>query len=144
MPEYHYRDGKKKLIRLVMSVSEMTSRQNGGSTITHEGKTLARDLPSELRGFRHYPGAWPMKSEALGVMPEQISEARQAASESGVPTNFTPDGRAILTSREHRKKLSQSLGLFDKDAGYGDASPKIAHEKSRTRARRETRRRRSA
>jgi hypothetical protein len=63
----------------------------------------------------------PIESDALGVHPSQINEAREDAIKKGVPTDFTPTGEPILRTREHRKKYMQAYGFYDRDAGYGDA-----------------------
>ena len=85
---------------------------------------LQRDLRAEQCGYRHTPGAWPLLSDAAGVAPHQIPEAIEHARKKGVPTDFTPDGRAILTSREHRKRYCESIGLYDRSGGYGDPQRK--------------------
>ena len=66
--------------------------------------------------------AWdrPLLSDALAVHPSQIEEAREDAKQKGVPTDFTPDGRPILTSRAHRKRYLKAYGFHDKQGGYGD------------------------
>ena len=61
-----------------------------------------------------------LHSDALGVHPEQIQEARENAIEKGVPTEFLPDGRVIFTSRSHRRAYLQAYGYHDKNGGYGD------------------------
>lgn len=63
----------------------------------------------------------PILSDALAVHPDQIQEARDKAIRLEVPTDFTPDGRPILTSREHRRRYMQRVeGCHDKSGGYGD------------------------
>ncbi|MBN1460881.1 MAG: hypothetical protein JXA57_15215 [Armatimonadetes bacterium] len=64
-----------------------------------------------------------MISMAAGVDPSQVDEARRQSVEMGVPTDFTPDGDAIFTSRSHRKRYCEKVGLHDRDGGYGDPSP---------------------
>jgi len=68
----------------------------------------------------HAPGCWPMESMALGVHRDQIAEARAFSESRGVPLNFTPDGKAILTDRGHRRDVLRTLGMHDNDGGYGD------------------------
>lgn len=63
---------------------------------------------------------WPMKCDASGVHPSQIPEARAKAAQAGCPTEFTKDGRAILTSRKHRAQYHKSIGLHDRNGGYSD------------------------
>lgn len=67
---------------------------------------------------------WPLLSDAAGVHPSQVKEATESARASGVPTNFTKDGRAIFRNRRHRKAYCESIGLFDMSGGYGDPSRK--------------------
>lgn len=66
------------------------------------------------------PMCWPMKSEALAVHPSQVAEATEAARAAGVPTEFLPDGRAVLRDRAHRKAFVAYNKAFDKSGGYGD------------------------
>lgn len=80
------------------------------------------ELPQNLF-FGNHPGAWPVLSDALGVLPRQIDEARQSAARRGVPTDFSPDGRAIFRSRGHRSAYCKAYGFHDRDGGYGDAAP---------------------
>ncbi len=62
----------------------------------------------------------PILSEALAVHPEQVQEAIEDAKKKGVPTDFLPDGRAVLTSRSHRKAYLRAYGFHDRSGGYGD------------------------
>lgn len=65
--------------------------------------------------------AWPMKSDALGVSPEQIPEAMAEAIRYGVPTEFDPrTGEAILTSPGHRRRYAEMYGIYDRNGGYSD------------------------
>ena len=72
---------------------------------------------------------WPMTSWAAGVHPAQVDEVRRQSVDLGVPTDFTPDGDAIFTSRRHRKKYCEAVGLFDRNAGDGDPVPQKHHHK---------------
>lgn len=80
-----------------------------------------RDIVAEQRTVTTEKHAnWPMKSDALGVHPSQIEEAREESRKMGVPTDFTKDGRAILTSARHRKRYAEAHGIYDRNGGYGD------------------------
>lgn len=69
-------------------------------------------------------GNFPMASSAAGVYPSQIEEATHRSQNAGmVPVTFDREGDAIFTSRRHRKKYCESVGLFDKDGGIGDPMP---------------------
>lgn len=55
----------------------------------------------------------PIFSDALGVHPSQINEAKQKFPHH----EFTPDGRMILRSHTQRNRAMKDLGYHDKD-GY--------------------------
>lgn len=95
----------------------------------HCGHDLpARNYKQERRARRkHFRQAtWPMESDAAGVHPSQIEEARAHSIAHGVPTEFTPasqgehGGKAIFTSRKHRRDYLRICGLHDNHGGYGD------------------------
>ena len=62
----------------------------------------------------------PIVSDALAVHPDQVAEATEHAKKMGVPTDFQPDGRPILTSRSHRRAYLKTYGFHDREGGYGD------------------------
>lgn len=66
---------------------------------------------------------WPILSDAMGVSPTQVDEMRRLAKERGVNTDFTPDGRAILTGPAHRAAHARAFGFYDRNGGYGDPAP---------------------
>jgi hypothetical protein len=79
------------------------------------GEVLAGNVPSSP-----HAAGWPILSDALGVHPSQIAEAMAANRKAGVPTEYTKDGRAVVTDPGHRKRLARSLGIHDRNGGYGD------------------------
>lgn len=84
------------------------------------GVSTERDFVAEQADVPHHPGTWPLKSDALGVHPSQVNEAVEQSRKLGVPTEFTPDGRAVLTSQAHRKRYAEAVGFYDRNGGYGD------------------------
>lgn len=114
MPTYCYisEDGEKH--EVVRSID-----QKPPPVLKLDGKTFHRDYQSEM-GCRKVADPWPLYSEAVGVHPEQKVEAEQAAVKAGVPTQFTEDGRAVFTSRSHRRTYLRAFGLRDNDGGYSD------------------------
>ena len=66
---------------------------------------------------------WPMMCEASGCHREQVGKMQKMLSDAGCPTEFTPDGRAIYTSRSHRAKSLRIRRIHDKNAGYSDPVP---------------------
>lgn len=85
-----------------------------------DGRIVTRDLRAEHGGFKNTSGNWPMKSDAAGVAADQVDEARAHSESIGIPTDFTPDGRAIFRSRQHRKRYCEAIGLYDRNGGPGD------------------------
>ena len=84
-----------------------------------DGSIYRRDFRAEFCG-KHTPGNWPMASDAAGVHPGQVDQAHEHARRVGIPTEFTADGRAIFTSRRHRRDYCRAIGLHDRNAGYSD------------------------
>ena len=84
-----------------------------------------RDYQAEAGETRKsFQSGWPLYSDAAGVHPKQINDAVADSVKIGVPTQFTPDGRAIFTDRSHRKRYCEKKGLYDRNGGYGDPQPK--------------------
>lgn len=88
------------------------------------GRWAYRDIVAEQRGMKPNPGIWPMHSDFAGVHPNQCQEAYDHSVRNGVPTEFDKTGAAIFTSRKHRKDYLRIAGLYDRNAGYGDAAPR--------------------
>ncbi len=92
----------------------------GNNYFQHRRVTAVRSLTAEGPGFGgvkredgiHNTGKniWPMKSDALGCGPKQVPEFREVTKRYGVPTDFAKDGRAILTSEKHKRKLAKLRG----------------------------------
>jgi len=88
-----------------------------------KGQRAYRDMPSEHNGFKNTPGNWPQLSDAAGVAPSQVMEAQAEMTKAGVPTDYTEDGRAIFRNRKHRKVALRAMGMYDRNAGFGDPEP---------------------
>ncbi len=103
--------------------------------ITDEARLCHRDIGADFqkRAWRGGCATWPMASEALGVMQGQQEEAYDQSVHLGVPTHFDSEGNAELRDRDHRRRLMEATGHFDKDGGYGDVQPKYATSLGRKR-----------
>jgi len=85
------------------------------------GSLSNRDLRAEHGNFKNCAANWPMESDAAGVDVSQVSEATAHARAVGVPTEFNPEtGNPIFTSRNHRKRYCEAVGLYDRNGGYSD------------------------
>jgi hypothetical protein len=49
-------------------------------------------------------------SNAFGVHPSQIEEAKRAYADAGVKVDFAPDGRARITSHKQERLMKKALG----------------------------------
>jgi hypothetical protein len=68
--------------------------------------------------YRPVQPKYPYFSDAMGVHPCQIQEAKEKLAKLGVRVEYTPDGRAIIESPQHRKQLAEAMGLHDRNS-YG-------------------------
>ena len=83
------------------------------------GAQANRDFITEHHGQRSGSAGWPMESEAAGVHPSQIGEARELIrKKAGIDCQFTAEGNPIFTSMEHRRKCLKAMGYQDKLAYY--------------------------
>ncbi len=116
MPWYCYRrDDNDQVIEFHFPVGKAPD-----VIIMNDGVKANRSMPNEWLGRKATPGNWPMTSDALGVAHNQVGQATKEATRLGVPTEFTKDGRAILRNPEHRKRLAEALGMYDRNGGYSD------------------------
>ena len=100
------------------------------------GSDMGIDLVAQHAKTVNRPGKWPMESDAAGVAVDQVSECAKYVAERGVPTEFNPKtGNPIFTSQNHRKRFCEVTNLYDRNAGFGDATPKHNMQKRKARAR---------
>lgn len=62
---------------------------------------------------------WPRDSDAMGVHPSQVDDARRESVLLGVPTDFKKNGCAIVRDQSHQRKLTKALGLRDRSGFMG-------------------------
>jgi hypothetical protein len=129
MPTYIFRrpDGTTEEVAMSIEEYERLSfpRGDGTTGITlPDGTAAVRDIAAEYaKPRRGGCASWPMLSEAAGVMPEQAAEAHAESVRLGVETEFTRDGRAVFRDATHRRKYLRAIGMYDRNAGYGDPVP---------------------
>ncbi len=88
-------------------------KEDHPQTISVDGELYKRDVLADHGKVAHKPGNWPLMSDAAGVVPEQIGEAMSEARKAGIPTDFTPDGKAVFRSPGHRRQYLKHIGLQD-------------------------------
>lgn len=60
---------------------------------------------------------WPILSEAAGVHPSQIAEAKEFNRQNGISVDYTPDGRPEFRDAKHRDRFLKAWRMHDK-SGY--------------------------
>lgn len=82
----------------------------------------AKPAPSKHkhRERRTSAGLWvrPFHSDALGVHPEQVEEARAALREQGVMADFDSEGRCIITSDKQYREVAKACGMWTGRDGF--------------------------
>ncbi|MEM7820014.1 MAG: hypothetical protein QW761_00200 [Candidatus Aenigmatarchaeota archaeon] len=84
-------------------------------------RSLEENMPVKIASRKrqaYVPAKYPYFSDAMGVAPSQIPEAKRKLAALGVRVEYTPDGRAIIESPAHRKRLAEAMGLHDRNS-YG-------------------------
>lgn len=62
------------------------------------------------------PRGWPIASDALACLPNQVQEMEAAAVKAGVPTEFLRDGRPLMRSGKHFREYCKKHGYVHR--GY--------------------------
>ena len=136
MPVYCYRTlVTDELIEIHMSYEEMKLQEDENQIVVFgDGIEARRDYSAEHGGFIHRPGLWSdFWCDAAGINPNDVDEHRaadKALSEkygNHAICEYNDEGQAKFTGREHRKVFLESHGMFDRDAGFGDATPGQDH-----------------
>jgi putative FmdB family regulatory protein len=104
MPFYDYicsAGHRQSLLRSMMDSNALT-------VCPECGKEMKRDWSTAVT----VQGEWvnPQYSEAAGVMPEQIAECKARFPHH----EFTPDGRMIFRSRQHKTRCLKDIGMVEK------------------------------
>lgn len=62
----------------------------------------------------------PNVSLSMKVRRSDRQKAIAEAAKRGVPTEFTPEGNPVFTSRAHQKSYRKAFGYANLDGGFGD------------------------
>ncbi len=70
------------------------------------------------------PSCWPMRSNSLGINPEQIDEQMRADKEMGLSLDYDRQtGECLIPDQAMFKKACVANGMHHNNAGYSDATP---------------------
>lgn len=87
------------------------------------GITASRKAPGGSR-----PSCWPMKSDSLGINPDQIDAQMAADKGHGIYIEYDREtGQAVIPDAKTFKKVCVANGIHHRNAGYNDATPDDVH-----------------
>lgn len=117
--------GTDEIIELEIPYADLLYKMDVLRQIEIDGKVYQRIVsaeppitPKAEPRAKSGSGLYPYFSDAMGVHPIQIEEAKAVLRALGVRVEYTPDGRAIIESPQHRKQLAEAMGLHDRNS-YG-------------------------
>ena len=108
-------------MRMKFSYEEFSARVKNGKMRLGNGEfaELVSQSPTLTTG--NLTARYPMKSDAAGINPDQIDEARAYDAKICVPTDYDPEtGQVIYESAGHRKRHLEAHGMYDRNGSYSD------------------------
>lgn len=124
MPMYEFRKDNGEVVALSLSFAEFDKRVKDGKIKLDDGE-IASYSWDQHKLTSTVPANYPMVCTAAGVHPGQIKEHMEHLRKMGCgQVNHTKDGDLIFEDKKQRKRVCEALGLFDRQASYGDPQPK--------------------
>lgn len=124
MPTYEFKTEDGQIVELFMPFAEHDRRVKDGVIKLDDGRT-AKTYFNPRAGISTVPANYPMVSYAAGVHPGQVKEHMEFLREAGCgQVNHTKNGDVIFESKGQRRKVCETLGLFDRNGGHSDPQPK--------------------
>jgi hypothetical protein len=72
----------------------------------------------------HQPSCWPMKSDSMGLNPDEVKEHKEYEQHVlGLNIEYDADGRAVYQSQSQMTEHCEALGYYNPNAGYADPAP---------------------
>lgn len=81
------------------------------------------------RGQAATTRTWILKSDAMGINPDQRLQAMQADKKLGIQIEYDEAGRAIFRSPGQHARYCEAHGFFDRNRGY--SGPRRLNERER-------------
>ena len=124
MPMYEFKTDDGEVVELFMPFAEFDRRVKDGKLTMNDGRTVASYFNPHV-GISTVPANYPMTCSAAGVHPGQVKEHMEHLKAKGCgQVNHTKDGDIIFESKGQRRKVLETLGMYDRNGGYSDPSPK--------------------
>lgn len=124
MPRYTFIADNGDVVDLHMSMAEHSRRVKDGKITLDDGRIATTDW-SAYSFVSSVPANYPMASTACGVHPSQVKEHMEYLRAAGCgQVDHTKDGDPIFRDKHQRKKVVEALGMYDRNGGYSDPSPR--------------------
>jgi len=124
MPIYEFMKGSGEVVEVHLSFAEFDRRVKNGKIRLDDGEVGIYDW-RQHKLTKTLPGNYPMESDAAGVHPAQIKDQIEHLKNMGCGfVEHSKDGNPIFHDKAQRKHVCEALGLFDRNASYGDPQPK--------------------
>lgn len=124
MPLYEFVRDDGEVVPLMLSFAEFDRRVKDGKIKLDDGSTASYSW-DQHKLMSTVPGNYPMVCTAAGVHPAQIREHTEHLRKMGCGfVEHTKDGDLVFNDKGQRKRVLESLGMFDRQASYGDPQPK--------------------
>lgn len=125
MPMYEFVKPSGEVVAMSLSFAEFDKRVKDGKIKLDDGETASYSW-DQHKLTSTVPANYPMVCTAAGVHPGQIKEHMEHLRKMGCgQVNHTKDGDLIFEDKKQRKRVCEALGLFDRNAGPSDPTPKL-------------------
>ena len=124
MPAYQFVTDHGEKVELHLTFSEFDKRVKDNRIVLDDGRDASYDW-SGHSFVSTVPANYPMVSTACGVHPDQVKEHMDYLRAAGCgQVDHTKDGDPIFRDKNQRKKAIEALGMYDRNGGYSDPSPR--------------------
>lgn len=124
MPRYTFRTEDGEVIDIQMSYAQFDKRVKNDTITLDDGRKATTDW-SAFAFISTVPANYPMVCGNAGVHPSQIKEHVEYLRKQGCGfVEHTKDGDLVFNDKTQRRKVLETLGLFDRRASYDDPQPK--------------------
>ena len=130
MAAYEFKiDDTDEVLEVFLTFDEYGRRVTDDMITLDDGRIAKRVWSSVVsqnhRSVATCPGNYPHVSYSAGVHPSQIREQQAALKAAGVrTTQYTKGGDPIFEDKSHRREALTAMGMFDRNGGFSDPTPK--------------------
>lgn len=123
MALYEFQTDDGEVVEVIMTFAEHEKRVKNGQITLDDGRVAKTYWGNSI--IKTCSANYPMVCTAAGVHPDQVKEHMEYLRANGCgQVNHTKDGDLIFESKGQRRKVLETLGMFDRNGGYSDPSPK--------------------